>query len=115
MQEIESLKSQIKEIEKEQQNLNKANNFFNSALEYLHGNKKERNLKEAVKHLNLSFNENCYSSFLLGLLYERGEGTDQDVEKAISLYQKSGEQGNPRSFQRIGYLYDEGILVEQNY
>lgn len=72
-------------------------------------------MKEAVKHLNLSFNENCYSSFLFGLLYERGEGTDQDVEKAISLYQKSGEQGNPRGFQRIGYLYDEGILVEQNY
>ena len=51
----------------------------------------------------------------LGYCYEKGNGVEQNYEKAIEWYTKSAEQGNAVAKFRLGYCYEEGKGVEKNY
>ncbi len=51
----------------------------------------------------------------LGYCYEKGNGVEQNYEKAIEWYTKSAEQGNVSAMYYLGYCYQEGRGVEQNY
>ena len=51
----------------------------------------------------------------LGYCYEKGNGVEQNYEKAIECYTKSVEQGNAVAQLRLGYCYEKGYGVEQNY
>lgn len=116
LNEIKKLKNKIKEMENVESVLKKTNNTFASALEFLHGTQKERNINSAMILLNRSSEAgNCYSSFILGLLYENGVEIKKDISKAISLYSKSSEQGNPRGIQRIGCFYEFENVFDQDY
>jgi hypothetical protein len=46
--------------------------------------------------------------FELGKLYEKGIGTDQDVAKALSLYEKAAELGFADAINDLGFLYYQG-------
>lgn len=46
--------------------------------------------------------------FELGKLYEKGIGTDQDVAKALSLYQKAADLGFADAINDLGFLYYQG-------
>ena len=56
--------------------------------------------------LTLSENDNPKAFFLLGKMYERGDGVTRDESKAIIYYQKSVELGFDEALQRIDQLLD---------
>ncbi|KAK8844443.1 hypothetical protein M9Y10_024301 [Tritrichomonas musculus] len=113
---IEELKEKIRKIEKQKNVISCNDNLFASALEFLCGHKKERNVMNAITHLKRSSEAgNCYSSLLLGLLYESGIEVPKDIPKSISLYEKSAMQGNGRGIQRIGTMHDFQDEYEHDY
>ena len=55
------------------------------------------------------------AQFWLGQCYEKGEGIEQNIEKAIECYEKAAELGNIPSLTNLGDLYYEGRDVKQDY
>jgi uncharacterized protein len=51
--------------------------------------------------------------FELGKLYEKGIGTDQDVAKALSLYQKAADLGFSDAINDLGFLYYQGAVGQK--
>ena len=55
----------------------------------------EPNYEEAFKcFMNLAKNGNSQAQYNLGVMYENGEGTELNIEKAIKWYRKSAENGD---------------------
>ena len=50
----------------------------------------------------------------LGLCYETGSGTPEDMDKAVSCYREAAEQGDAGAQCNLGVLYRSGYGVEQN-
>ncbi len=50
----------------------------------------------------------------LARMYENGWGTKQDVDKAIKLYEESGDSGYVVSHFRLGQMFEDGINVEKD-
>jgi TPR repeat protein len=55
------------------------------------------------------------AQFNLAVMYEKGQGTSQDDEKALFWYTKSAEQGNADAQFNLGNLYYEGLGITQDY
>lgn len=83
----------------------------------------QREKQERAKHVKIvqahlkSCNEgnakNCKS---LGIIYERGEGTQKDIKTAIIYYQKACDAGDFRTCGFLAFRYFEGVdAVERNY
>ncbi len=51
----------------------------------------------------------------LGMMTERGHGTERNIDKAISWYKKAIENDNSSAYVRLGKLYLEGMGVDKNY
>jgi len=51
--------------------------------------------------------------FELGKLYEKGIGTDQDVGKALALYQKAADLGFADAINDLGFLYYQGAVGQK--
>ncbi|MFV1982449.1 MAG: tetratricopeptide repeat protein [Thiohalomonadales bacterium] len=51
----------------------------------------------------------------LGIMTERGHGTEKNIEKAIAWYIKAVENDYPSANVRLGKLYLEGVSVDKNY
>lgn len=54
------------------------------------------------------------SNYLLGTMYELGDGTNQSFNKALSNYKESAKQGNTNAMCKLGNFYQYGQGVEQN-
>jgi CHAT domain-containing protein/TPR repeat protein len=50
----------------------------------------------------------------LAQLFEQGWGTSKNIQKALELYRKGAEAGQPLGYLSIGRLYDEGLLIDQD-
>ena len=50
----------------------------------------------------------------LGYCYGNGHGCDQNVTKAVELYEKSATLGNCRAMVNVGYCYEEGTGVTKD-
>ena len=50
----------------------------------------------------------------LGIMYEYGHGVEPNIQKALTLYIKSAEQGYMDAQYALGLMYDKGDGVEQN-
>ena len=57
---------------------------------------------------------NAVSNYLLGQMYELGEGTNQSFNKALSYYAQSAEQGNTDAICKLGNFHQLGRGVERN-
>jgi TPR repeat protein len=53
---------------------------------------------------------NAIAQFILGFMYENGEGVSQDYKKAEKWYHKAAEQGDTDAQYNLGKLYDNGNL-----
>ncbi len=53
--------------------------------------------------------------FLLGVMYEGGNGVAQDFTQAAHWYRQAAEHGHTRAELSLGSLYDRGQGVEQSY
>jgi TPR repeat protein len=51
----------------------------------------------------------------LGYAYQHGIGVEKDIKKAITLYQKSIDQGSAGARSNLGYLYLMGEDVAKDY
>ena len=118
-----TIESQIKTIDQINKNLQhkfdnflKSNEEFSRGLNSIYGTKDERKMNSAILYLkNSSEKGNCFASYLLGNLYECGEGVEQNISQMIHYYEKSSEQGNSHGYNRIGYLYERGHVLSTNY
>lgn len=54
------------------------------------------------------------AQFELGLQYEKGDGVNKDLKKAIYWYQKAADQGQAEAQNNLGVLYLKGEGVPQN-
>lgn len=50
----------------------------------------------------------------LGLMYEYGKGVAEDIQKAVSWYQKATDQGDIFGMYNLGRMYHEGRGVPQD-
>ncbi len=57
---------------------------------------------------------NDVSSYLLGEMYELGEGTNQNFNAALSFYKQSAAKGNTDAICKLGNFYQLGQGVERN-
>ncbi len=53
--------------------------------------------------------------FRTGVNYLEGRRAPQDDSKAVSWFQKGAEQGDARAQNNLGFMYDKGRGVPQNY
>lgn len=87
------------------------------ALLYYSGdfNMKKDKVK-AYNLLNLVPKEklNAESNYLLGEMYELGEGTNQSFNTALSYYKESAKQGNTNAMCKLGNFYEWGQGVVKN-
>jgi uncharacterized protein len=54
------------------------------------------------------------AQFNLGVLYERGEGVQKDLDTAVRWYEKAAQQNNPKAQYNLGFLLLEGFGVPKN-
>ena len=69
--------------------------------------------------INLDFNlieakETPQEQFERGLCYLRGDGVDKDLEKAVSLIEKSAQQGHAHAQFYLGLFYAQGEIKSKN-
>jgi TPR repeat protein len=51
----------------------------------------------------------------IGLLFEHGDGVEQDFKEAFNFYSLSANDANKAAYYNIGQLYYYGLGVEQSY
>lgn len=55
------------------------------------------------------------AQFLLGNMYNKGEGVPQNLAEGIKWYRKAADQDHTEAQTRLGFIYGEGVGVPQNY
>jgi len=55
------------------------------------------------------------AQWVLGLMYEQGEGVPQDFKEAVRWYRLAADQGNASAQHSLGWLYSHGQGVPQDY
>jgi TPR repeat protein len=51
---------------------------------------------------------------MLALLYQLGLGLSQDVEQAVSWYERAAVQGHAIAWANLGQIYGSGLLGQPN-
>jgi TPR repeat protein len=49
------------------------------------------------------------------VMYDKGQGVEQDFKEAVKWYQKAADQGDVDAQFNLGVMYAEGEGVEQDY
>jgi len=55
------------------------------------------------------------AQYNLGVMYDQGQGVEQDHKKAFGWYKKAAEQGVAKAQYNLGVMYDQGQGVPKNY
>lgn len=77
---------------------------------------KKPNAKKAFKELaKVAETGNAVAQFYVASLYEAGNGTDKDTEKAVQLYKQAADGGYAVAQCYLGDLFYEGRLTKQSY
>lgn len=106
------IKNQQKELQSKFDNLKISIEKLSEGLNSYFSEKP--NIKEAIYLLNISSDEgNSISSYLLGLIYEKGEFFNQNLSE--SFFKKSSSQGNSSRLNKIGSNYQRGYGVKKDY
>ena len=56
----------------------------------------------------------AYAQYMLGVMYERGEGAPQDYAEAVKWYRLAAEQDYANAQSDLGFMYDIGRGVPQD-
>lgn len=54
------------------------------------------------------------AQYLLGFMYDQGQGIPKDPQKALMWYTLAAEQGNADAQLTLGFMYDEGRGIERD-
>lgn len=60
-------------------------------------------------------NNQPLAEFWLAEMYYKGDGVNQNVNKAVELYIRSARHGNRSAQRKLGTLYEDGIGVPKDY
>lgn len=74
----------------------------------------EKNVAEAMPHLTRPSGENGRAAYLVGALFENGDGVSQDDREAFFWYERGAQLGDSDAMNRLGLLYAEGRGVKQD-
>ena len=55
------------------------------------------------------------AQFSLGVMYERGEGAQQDYGQAVEWYRRAAEQGDAITQFNLGVMYEKGQGIGQDF
>ena len=76
------------------------------AVMFHDGKHLERDVKQAYYWAQrAALQDNCLGQFWLAHLYNKGEGTDKDVDRAIELYEQAAQQGLYIAALDLGIIY----------
>ncbi len=88
---------------------------YDLAAEYLRSNPVAPDYNGAIKWLSASAAQgNIHAEFLLGYLYEHGEGTERDYAKAAENYQAAAVKGYAAAANNLASLYHHGKGVPKD-
>ncbi len=54
------------------------------------------------------------SLYMIGYMYDQGEGVKEDKKEAAQWFRKAAEQGDVRAQYRLGQMYQYGYGIEQS-
>ena len=57
---------------------------------------------------------NAQAQCNLGIMYENGQGVQQDDAEAVKWYRRAAEQGHAEAQYNLGVMYDDGQGVQQD-
>lgn len=132
MDELNELRSQIKNLKSQLQSLGDTNAATAEGLKenYLEAVKQvdvELRMQDAIiayidgyfGEMILTLTELADAGYAkamsrLGYTYEKGLGVRVDYNKATNWYQKAIANGSDRAMARLGFLYERGLGVKQN-
>ena len=100
---------------------NDLNAQFDLAWRYHHGNGVAKDdteafrwMEKAARHEVSPITKTIDAHYYLGVMYENGEGTTNNLAKAYELYQEAAVGGSkPEPFMRVGKMYEKGEGVQQ--
>src|SRR5271157_738227 len=55
------------------------------------------------------------AQYILGLMYQAGQGVPQDYAEAVKWFRKAAEQGDDEAQFELGWAYAEGKSVPQDF
>lgn len=61
-----------------------------------------------------SMDEDAKALYMIGVMYEKGEGVKLDYAEAVQWYRKAADKEYSPAQYRLGRLYERGLGVEQN-
>ncbi len=72
-------------------------------------------IKDYAKALKLfMFEDDAASLYMVGYMYEHGEGVAEDGKAAAEWYTKAAEKDSVKAMYRLGVMYENGYGVEKN-
>jgi TPR repeat protein len=79
------------------------------------GADKDKERFEKVKVKALAEKGDAIAQFNLGVMYDEGQGVEQDFKEAVKWYQKAADQGFATAQSNLGVMYFKGQGVEQDF
>jgi hypothetical protein len=70
--------------------------------------------KKLSQAIEATKGEDKQALFDLALMYDDGDGVEEDNEKAIALYIKAANKGHIKAMNNLALMYDEGDGVEED-
>ncbi len=70
--------------------------------------------KKLSQAIEATKNEDKQALFDLALMYDDGDGVEEDNDKAIALYIKAANKGHVKAMNNLALMYDEGDGVEED-
>lgn len=74
---------------------------------------RQNDFKTAMREFKATADE-VRSMYMLGIMFEKGEGIKVDFSEAASWYRKAADKDDPAAQYRLGRLYERGLGVEEN-
>jgi TPR repeat protein len=58
--------------------------------------------------------DDAKAQYMIGVIYEKGQGVTIDHTEAAGWYRKAADKGNPAAQYRLGRYYERGLGVEES-
>ena len=85
-------------------------NQYQEGMAYLHGS---RSAKKDIHRAHVWLRKAAEqghgpAQYMMGLLYQKGEGTYEDLDEAFNWYEKSASHGDSDAINALGKMYRDG-------
>lgn len=81
---------------------------------YANGLGVEKNIGMAMQHLTHASDHNSHAAYLIGTLFEKGDGVPVNLDQAIRWYERSAKMGDKNAANRLGIFFATGKGIEKD-